>query len=420
MVRWSRNRVITACAAPFPLPTVQLINFRAVGRRGFSIDGEWEEGRIGGVDSITQAALGAAVGEAVLGKKMGNRAIGWGALAGTLPDLDVVLSPFFSTAGKLELHRGASHSILVMVLATVLLAPWLAKLWRNDRISKWRAGTFVFLAWSTHVLIDCFTVYGTSVFWPFAERRAAWNNLFIIDPLFTAPLIVSLGWLAFLRKKKEYSRRRKIGAWGLGLSAAYVGLSFLAKERIDTAVEIDLARRGVSYSRRIEAPAPFNILLWRVMVDRGDEIWLGYRSIFEGGDAPVRWTVVPRGREAFAQVADLPEARTLDWFSDGWWVARSHSKGVWIADLRLGELREWGRREGKVDLRAVFSWVLEPAAKSDPLRQIHVERGTIGELLVRMAQRIAGDTEAWEGAPRLAGIHGSSRALLPEDLEAID
>jgi uncharacterized membrane protein len=48
------------------------------------------------MDSITQATLGAAVGQAVLGKKIGNKAAILGAIGGTIPDLDVVQVPFGS------------------------------------------------------------------------------------------------------------------------------------------------------------------------------------------------------------------------------------------------------------------------------------------------------------------------------------
>jgi len=50
------------------------------------------------VDSLTQIILGAAVGEAVLGKKVGNKALLWGGIAGTLPDLDVL----FATGGPIQ------------------------------------------------------------------------------------------------------------------------------------------------------------------------------------------------------------------------------------------------------------------------------------------------------------------------------
>ena len=262
---------------------------------------EWKiSGMVARVDSITQAALGAAVGEMMLGKRLGNRALAWGALFGTLPDLDVVFSPFFDTATNLWWHRGPSHSLLVMIAASWFLAPRLAKLWKRDKISRAHAGWFVFAAWSTHVLIDCFTVYGTSVLWPFPVSRVAFNNLFIIDPLFTLPMLVTLVWLAFLRTKKQLPKRRKLNAWGLGISTGYallsVGMKFVASAGFDA----DLARRGTVFQRRMEAPTPFNILLWRSVVDRGDEFWVGYRSVFENQTTPVRWTIYPKGGAALA------------------------------------------------------------------------------------------------------------------------
>ena len=245
-------------------------------------------------------ALGAALGELLLGKRMGNRALAWGALFGTLPDLDSVVLPFFNTASLLWWHRGPSHSLLVMVVVSYVLAPWLVKLWKRDKISKTLAGGFVFAVWSTHVLIDCFTVYGTSVGWPFPVSRVAFNHLFIIDFCFTMPLVVALVWLAFLRSKKQLAKRRRLNAWGLGLAAGYallsVGMKFVAAAGFDA----DLVRRGVTFQRRMEAPTPFNILLWRAVVDRGDEFWVGYRTVFESHTTPVRWTIYPKGRAALA------------------------------------------------------------------------------------------------------------------------
>ena len=57
------------------------------------------------MDSLTQIALGAAVGEAVLGKKVGNKAVLWGAVAGTIPDLDVIPGSFMDTVARLEHNR---------------------------------------------------------------------------------------------------------------------------------------------------------------------------------------------------------------------------------------------------------------------------------------------------------------------------
>ena len=47
------------------------------------------------MDSLTQIVLGGAIGELIAGKRMGNKAVLWGAIAGTIPDLDVFLRVFF-------------------------------------------------------------------------------------------------------------------------------------------------------------------------------------------------------------------------------------------------------------------------------------------------------------------------------------
>jgi inner membrane protein len=368
------------------------------------------------VDSITQATLGAAVGEMMLGRRLGNRALAWGALFGTLPDLDILVAPLLDNAANLWWHRGPSHSLLVMVLASWALSSPLAKLWKREKISRALAGWFVFMAWSTHVLIDCFTVYGTSVLWPFSEHRVGFNHLFIIDLFFTMPMLVALVWLAFLRTKKQLPKRRRLNAWGLGISAAYallsVGMKFVASDGF----EADLKRRGVSYERRMEAPTPFNIILWRCVVDRGDELWVGYRTVWENDDTQVRWTVYPRGAEALAGMEDMREVKTLKWFSDGWWIARAHVKGAWVGDLRFGESRAWGDKKGMVDSRPAFAWNVLRDADGERLRMHHPARAAPGETLRRMGHRIVGNHGEWEAIPRLAGVKGS----LPEFLGVVE
>ena len=368
------------------------------------------------MDSITQATLGAAIGELILGKRLGNRAITWGALFGTLPDLDALFMPLFDTAGQLWWHRGPSHSLLVMIFASWLLAKPLSRLWKRDGISLARAGWFIFAAWSTHVLIDCFTAYGTSVFWPLPVDRIAFNNLFIIDPLFTAPMLVALVWLAFLRKKKHQAKRRRLNAWGLGLASAYAMLSIGLKFAAAEAFERDLATRNVSYDRRMEAPTPFNIILWRSVVDRGDELWVGYRSVLEFDKQPIKWTIFPKGNDALKSYAELREAKSLDWFSNGWWIARPHVKGVWIADMRFGEIRTWGTKEGMVDNRPVFSWNINMQARGDKLQRLPRQELDAKETLKRLAVRAMGARDTWDAQPRLTGITGS----FPEFLMVAD
>ncbi len=368
------------------------------------------------MDSITQAALGAAIGEATLGKKIGNRAILWGALLGTIPDLDVIFSPLLDTAQRIEFHRGASHSIVCMVIASLVLAKPLSNLWRTEKVTPTRAGVFVFFTWLTHVLIDCFTTYGTSVLWPFSNDRIAFNNLFIIDPLYTLPLIVSLTSLAFYRSKKQATKRTRILKWGLGISSAYVLFSFAMKFYASSSFDADLARREIEYNRRIESTTAFNTLLWRSVVDRDNELWVGYRSVFDLPSKSIRWTVYPKQKEIVAPFMNEREIKTLDWFSQGWWIARPHAKGIWIADLRFGETRTYDDKPGIVDSRNVFSWSFEPKREGDRLYNTRPLNRDAKDSLKRIGYRIIGNTNQWEANPRLAGVPGS----LPEWLRVVE
>ncbi len=79
------------------------------------------------MDSLTQIVLGAAVGELILGKKVGNKAILWGAIAGTIPDLDVLNRYFFDDLRANELHRGITHSILFSLVMAPLLGHWIKR-----------------------------------------------------------------------------------------------------------------------------------------------------------------------------------------------------------------------------------------------------------------------------------------------------
>ncbi|BCX49085.1 LexA-binding hydrolase [Haloferula helveola] len=353
------------------------------------------------MDSITQAALGATVGALVLGRKLGRPAIGWGALFGTLPDLDALVTPFLDTAWDLRLHRGFTHSLLCLLLVSFGLAKPLAKRWKKQKVTPQRAGTFVFLAWSTHILIDCFTVYGTQVLWPFSMHPVSFDNLFIIDPLFTLPMLVAVVWGLFIDAKKwKKGVGIRMTSVCLLISGLYVGLSFWAKHAVSSAFERDLARRGIGYERRMETPAPFSILLWRGVVDRGDEFWIGYRSIFDG-DAPVRWTIFTARKDA-GEIMESPTVGAVERFSKGWMIARGTKGGVWLMDLRFGEYREWDKRG--LELRPGFAaWEYRPESRGDPMKSTAAERDEKAEMLRRMWARICGDIEGWEAKPRLIG-----------------
>ena len=160
------------------------------------------------MDSLTQIVLGAAVGEAVLGKKVGNRAILWGAIAGTIPDLDVFVGKLLYTneIQAMAFHRGFMHSILFAVLVCFFFGWVTYKLYdfgkrkHTTNLKDWI--WLYFLSIFTHPLLDCFTPYGTQLFAPFSNYRVAFNNISVADPMYTVPFLLCLIIMMFFNRKK--------------------------------------------------------------------------------------------------------------------------------------------------------------------------------------------------------------------------
>ena len=367
------------------------------------------------MDPVTHAALGAVTGELVLGRQIGRRALAWGALFGVLPDWDAIPCLLMNTAWDLRIHRGLSHSIILWLLLSWLLAKPLAKRWKKDKVSPRQVGLFLALAMGSHILIDVFTVYGTRIFDPFWGFPVSTDNIFVIDPIFTIPLLVAVIIGCFV-KPKEWKKGKGIRSawWCLGISFFYIGLSFWAKHTVSSAVTGDLARRGVTAQRRMEGPTPFNILLWRVVVERPGEIWVGYRSVFDSRELPIRWVMVPKGEEAIAKYADQWEVKVVREFSKGWCIAREAPGGLWLVDLRFGEIRTWDERG--MGIRPRFAWTFEAAATKDRLRNKPSDESRGGaELLRRMVRRIGGEVDSLDGAsttPRLIGNPGNLQEYL--------
>ncbi|MES2475278.1 MAG: metal-dependent hydrolase [Verrucomicrobiota bacterium] len=379
---------------------------------------------VGGVDGITQAALGAAMGEWMLGKRLGRRAWAWGALCGLLPELEILLFPFLSRAHELVLLDGLGHSLILMPLLSWWLARGLARLWRPEKISRVEAWRFLLVVWTVHLLADCLGARGVALGWPFSLHRVAFGVLPPVDFLFSGPLVVAVGWIAFLadapvkksraKKPAPLPQRSKILRWGLALSGGYLLLAVGLKNLAASGFEADLARRGVRFSRCIHSPTPFNILLWRAVVEDGHQFRVGYRSVFEARDTPVRWTLYAKNPQALEKVADLRETKILNAVTNGWWIARSNVKGAWLGDLRLCETRIWGAKKDAVDSRLAQSWLIDQEKSGDRLREIQPGKSSPGGLR-RTLSRIGGERAVWEANPRLAGAVGNLPEFLPVD-----
>lgn len=279
-------------------------------------------GRI--MDSLTQAALGATLGGAVLGRQLGRSALIGGASLGTLPDLDVLID-YGSAVANFTQHRGFSHSLLVLVPLAFVLAVALQR-WRPDvSLARWAMFTMVILV--THPLLDAFTTYGTQLLWPVAGPVAL-HSIFIIDPLYTVPLLVAVV-LAFCRPPA----RRALHI-GLLLSSLYLGWSLLGQYLVTSRVMPALKQEGLENAPRLVQPMPFNTFFWRVTV-LGEEARLEIATSVLGTGKP-RVERFPRNHDLALEAGELEEGQRLVWFTRGFLAYEVRAGVLTATDVRLG------------------------------------------------------------------------------------
>lgn len=284
------------------------------------------------MDSITQIALGAAVGEAALGRRIGNRALLWGAVAGTLPDLDVFV-PLGDAVRDFTYHRSVSHSLFVLALATPLLV-WLVTRIHADTREHWRRWmVMIYAVFATHVLLDSLTAYGTQIFWPFVSTPVSLSSIFIIDPLYTLPLLA--GVIAALVMTRETVTGHRINRYGLVLSTLYLSWTLAAKVVVDERFETALEKQGIAYRDIFTTPAPFNSILWRAVVMTGRGYYESYYSLLDG-DAKIEFVRYPSDEQLLVSIEDHWPVQRLRWFSKGIYSVRDFEGDIVISDLRMG------------------------------------------------------------------------------------
>ena len=284
------------------------------------------------MDSVTQVVLGAAVGEAVLGHKIGRRAAFWGAICGTLPDLDVFVS-FADPVKDFTYHRGVSHSFFFLALATPIIVWLLQGLDRKLTVEKAKLFLLVLLAFYTHILLDSFTVYGTQVLLPFSNYPVALGSIFIIDPLYTLPLLVGLGGALLGRKSSTHISRWNLA--GLGLSSVYLLWTVIAQIFVADVTRVSLVQQNIEYENLLITPTPFNSLLWRVVAKQDGGYYEGYYSLLDT-EGELSTTLYESQENLLDDLGEEWAVQRLRWFSRGFYKVDEFKQQVTIEDLRMG------------------------------------------------------------------------------------
>ena len=361
------------------------------------------------MDSLTQIVLGAAAGEVVCGRKLGNKAMLWGALAGTIPDLDVFARFFMTEIEAMAFHRGISHSIFFSVLApfvfaylgrwyysksaheikaikgifiipvqviislavgallNFLLFQWigwyfipfaLATLWiifllvfRNTEFTGiedpnyWEWYLLFLVCFLTHCVLDAFTPYGTQLFLPFSDLRVAWDAISVVDPGFTLPLMVGLLIASFYSRNS--TKRVLINKIGIAMACIYLSWGVYNQNKVQQILMQRSAENKEEVISLSVNPTIFNNILWHGVIETDSFIIEGFYSLLDDS-AP--FEVMRRFEKKHQLLSSCDgnyDFETLKWFSTGLYVLEKRSPTeVIFNNMRFGSIwYEWEDEE---------------------------------------------------------------------------
>lgn len=333
------------------------------------------------MDSLTQIVLGAAIGEAVLGKKVGNKAILYGAIAGTIPDLDTFAGFFTDTVTAIEIHRAFTHSILFAMVFAPIFGFLVSKIERKSA-ATWKNWSWLFF-WGliTHPILDAFTTWGTQLFWPL-KTELAFKSIFVIDPLYTLPLFICL--VLAMRQKKGNGKRIKYNTLGLILSSSYLLLGLVLKGEAFTQFEKSLKQQNISYRQMETRPSPMNTVLWNANVELENAYLIGDYSFFD--KQPIHLQQHPKNHHFLGNLAKLPKVQRLIAISNGWYSISKKDDVLVFNDLRFGKLNPYEKNSA-----FVFSYKLIETPNGLQVKEVEKNPGDAQKMLVDLWNRILGN-----------------------------
>jgi inner membrane protein len=287
------------------------------------------------MDSLSQLVLGASIGVAVMGRRTAIwKAALWGGICGTLPDLDVFIS-YGDAVRDMTFHRAESHAFFYLTLAAPMLALLASKLHGEMALFK-RWCLALWLALVTHPILDATTIYGTQLFLPFTDHPYGTGSMFIIDPLYTLPLLI--GVIVALSRKSWAGLPWNTA--GLVISTAYLCWSMLAQAQVERIVREQLVAQGQEKgqvsAKFFVTPTPLNTVAWRIVV-MGDKGYSeGFYSFFDT-DKQINFDTFPSQPALINELKGNWTAERMAWFTHGFYSLREVKGQAILTDLRMGQ-----------------------------------------------------------------------------------
>ena len=336
------------------------------------------------MDSLTHIALGACIGEAVLSRKVGKKALLLGAVAQSLPDIDVVASLWLQPAANLLVHRGITHSLLFGFIAAVLLSLLARKMLRVQHIPIADLFFFFCIQVWLHDLLDTCNAYGTGLFEPFSHQRFSINLLYVIDPFFSVSLVIAFIVLIILRSKNPV--RNKWMLAGLIPCCMYFLFAVFNKISVSEQVKKWLLSERIPHRSFITTPTPFNTLLWYNIAAADSGYFVGYRSVFDKKSSPVHFVYYKKNEQLLQQINKNRSVKELLRFADNYFTVSGKEDSLVLNVLRFGQVFGWSNSKAHF----AFQYFLNPSYDNSLVVQRERFKGWNRKTLTGIYNRIKG------------------------------
>ncbi len=336
------------------------------------------------MDSLTHIALGACIGESFFERGFGKKAMLWGALAQSIPDIDFISSFWMNTPEALLAHRGFTHSILfaIMIIPVFSLVADRVHKPHNIKFSKWVI--FFAIEIFLHLFIDLYNSYGIGLLEPFTHTRFSLNAIFVADPFFSI-----WPFIAFLMLLLLHAHNNKRAFWwkvGVIIPFFYIFYCSVNKFIIENETADILNNQHVLYKRYLTTPAPLQNWLWYIVVETADGYLIGYESLFDKKKR-IHFQQFYRNEYLLKSISNHEDLQKLIRFSNNYYTIEQWKDTLVFNDLRFGQMIGWQNSHEKF----VFHYYLQHPNDN----KLVVQRGRFEkwdwQILKNLAIRIVGN-----------------------------
>lgn len=284
------------------------------------------------MDSVSHVVIGAAIGETLLGKKIGRWGMLLGAIAKSAPDFDLFYTGLSDPRAYMCDHRAHTHSLFIEAIYAIPIAWLLVKLFKQ-KVTFGRMFLFMLTCLWGHSLLDWCTNFGTQLLLPFTNENYSLNTLAIVDLLFTLPILLLVLVAVFYRKNTL--RRNKLARAALIYCLVYVGVTFINKAQAENIVRASLVKNNIPASDHMTNPTMLNNVLWYGIASNDSTVFIGEFSLFHK-ENPITWHQYPRNLNLMQQSKSKKDVAILKWFSDPYTIAQANGDTLNVYAVKFG------------------------------------------------------------------------------------